>query len=89
MNRQAMTGAGAILAAAVGAMFLAGPALAQASGSAAPAQVKCMAGNSCKGQSACKSFDHSCKGQNSCKGNGFVMTPTAKACTDAGGHPAN
>jgi hypothetical protein len=28
--------------------------------------------NACKGQSACKSFQHQCKGMNSCKGQGFV-----------------
>ena len=48
--------------------------------------MKCVGGNSCKGQSACKGGDHSCKGQNSCKGQGFVTTSTAQDCTAKGGH---
>jgi len=45
---------GALLAAAVGAMFLTSPVYAQeSSGSRAQANVKCVGGNSCKGQSAC------------------------------------
>jgi hypothetical protein len=46
------------------------------------AKMKCMGANSCKGQSACKSFSHACKGQNSCKGQGFVEMSKAD-CTAA------
>jgi uncharacterized membrane protein len=75
---------GAVLATAVGLMFIAQPLLA--ADDSAAAQVKCVGGNSCKGQSSCQSASNSCKGQNSCKGKGWVMTPTASACTQAGGH---
>lgn len=81
---------GAILASAVAAMFIATAAMAQdSSSSAASASVKCVAANACKGQGACKSADNSCKGQNACKGKGFVMMPSADACTKSGGHPAS
>jgi hypothetical protein len=49
-------------------------------------QVKCVGGNSCSGQSACKTASSSCKGQNSCKGKGWISTADAKACTTVGGH---
>ena len=85
MDRKKLTGA--VLAAAVGAMFLTTPLFAQeSSGSSSQAKVKCVGGNSCKGQSSCKGGNHSCKGLNSCKGQGFVMTSTAQECTDKGGH---
>ena len=48
---------------------------------AASAEVTCAGGNSCKGQSACKSGTSSCKGQNACKGQGFVNTSTSFECT--------
>jgi hypothetical protein len=68
-------------------MFMARPLLAQeSSGSPQPAQVKCLAGNDCKGKSSCKSAQNDCKGQNSCKSKGFVMTSSVKECTDKGGH---
>jgi hypothetical protein len=84
MNKGKFTGVA--LAAAVALMFV-GNAMADDSpaGSAASAQVKCVGGNACKGQSACKSAQSSCKGQNACKGKGFVMSSTEKDCTDAGG----
>jgi uncharacterized membrane protein len=80
---------GAVLAAAVGAMFAATPVLAQSSSgnSAGQANVRCVGGNSCKGQSSCKSASNACMGQNSCKGKGWVMATSAKACTDKGGKP--
>jgi hypothetical protein len=83
---------GAILASAVGALFIAGAAFAQDSAPSSGAQaqassVKCMGANACKGQSACKSADNSCKGQNACKGKGFVATSSQDACTQKGGHP--
>lgn len=87
MDRKTLTGA--VLAAAVGAVFLTTPAFAQspAGDSTAPASVKCAGGNSCKGQSSCKSASNSCMGQNSCKGKGWVTTTSAKECTDLGGKP--
>jgi hypothetical protein len=59
----------------------------QAADSSTTAKVKCVGGNSCKGQSACKGASSDCKGQNACKGKGYVMTPSAKECVAAGGKP--
>jgi hypothetical protein len=85
MDKKALTGA--VLAAAVSAIFLTAPVFAQdSSGNSSQANVKCVGGNSCKGQSSCKGGNHSCKGLNSCKGQGFVNTSTAQECTDKGGH---
>ncbi len=77
--------AGAVLAAAVAFTFVGTAAMAADSDSAP--QVKCVGGNSCKGQSACKSAASDCKGQNSCKGKGFVMTSSIKECKTDGGKP--
>lgn len=90
MNGKTLSGA--VLAAAVGAIFLANPAFAQNSnpsgGGSSASQVKCIGGNSCKGQSSCASATNSCMGQNSCKGKGWINTASVKECTDKGGHPA-
>jgi hypothetical protein len=80
MNTTKLTGA--VLAAAVGLLFVAQPLLADDN---TAAQVKCVGGNSCKGLSSCKSASSSCKGQNSCKGKGWVMTSSADECTQKGG----
>ncbi len=86
MDRKGLTGA--ILAAAVGAIFLTTPVFAQSSStSSTHAKVKCVGANSCKGQSACKGVSNSCKGQNACKGQGFTKTSSADECTAKGGHP--
>jgi hypothetical protein len=86
MNRKTLTGA--ILATAVGAMFLTTPAFAQDSSSgSSQATVKCIGGNSCKAQSSCKGASNSCKGKNGCKGQGFTMTSSVEECTSKGGHP--
>lgn len=87
MDRKTITGA--VLAAAVGAMFLTTPVFAQSSSgnSATGGNVKCVGGNSCKGQSSCKSASNGCMGQNSCKGKGWVTATSAKVCTDKGGKP--
>jgi uncharacterized membrane protein len=87
MDRKTVTGA--VLAAAVGAMFLTTPVFAQSSSgsSTSGANVKCIGGNSCKGQSSCKTASSGCAGQNSCKGKGWVTTASAKVCTDKGGKP--
>jgi hypothetical protein len=78
--------AGVALATAVALMFV-GNAMADdtSSSGAAASQVKCVGGNACKGQSACKAAESSCKGQNACKGKGFVMSQSEKDCTAAGG----
>lgn len=77
---------GAALATAVALMFVGNALAADSSSSgASSAQVKCVGGNACKGQSACKSAASSCKGQNACKGKGFVMTDNDAACKKAGG----
>jgi hypothetical protein len=86
---------GAVLATAVGLLFMANVALAQEGGStggtapsAQTAKVKCLGANSCKGQSSCKSAQNDCKGQNACKGKGFIHTSSAEECTQKGGMPA-
>ena len=85
MRKSALSGA--MLATAVALMFT-GSAIAADStpSSSVAATVKCIGGNSCKGQSACKSATNSCMGQNSCKGKGYVMTTSAKQCAKQGGH---
>jgi hypothetical protein len=78
---------GAMLAAAVAVAFMASPVSAEdPSSSTKPTMVACLGGNSCKGQSMCKSFNHECQGMNSCKGKGFVMM-TDKECKTKGGKP--
>ncbi len=77
---------GAALATVVAFMFVGNAFAADSSSSgAASSQVKCVGGNACKGQSACKSASSSCKGQNACKGKGYVMSSSEKDCTAAGG----
>ena len=75
---------GATLAAAAATLFLAGSVMSAVSTPANAAQGKCMAGNACKGQSACKGGANSCKGMNACKGQGFAMMSEAK-CKATGG----
>lgn len=77
---------GAMLAAAVAVAFMANPVCAEDSSpkDQKPTYVACLGGNSCKGQSMCKSFNHECQGMNSCKGKGFVML-TDKECKSKGG----
>jgi uncharacterized membrane protein len=78
---------GAVLAATVALLVANAPARADDSSSGVQSQVKCLGGNSCKGQSACKTEASSCAGQNACKGKGWVMSSSDKACTTAGGKP--
>jgi uncharacterized membrane protein len=86
MKKVAMTGT--MLATSVALMFLATPVRAADNPSASgTSQVKCLGGNSCKGQSACKTEAHGCAGQNSCKGKGWVLMSSAKECKAAGGQP--
>lgn len=84
MKKATLTGA--VLATAV-ALMLSGTIATAADDSGSAPQVKCMAGNSCKGQSACKTAANDCKGQNGCKGKGFVMTSSIKECKANGGKP--
>lgn len=51
---------------------------------ASDAAGKCVGGNSCKGQSLCKTASSACAGHNACKGQGFVMSSKAD-CDAAGG----
>jgi hypothetical protein len=74
---------GATLAAAAATLFLAGSVVSTVSTPANAAQGKCMAGNACKGQSACKGSANACKGQNACKGTGFSMA-SEKQCAAMG-----
>src|SRR5436305_1065692 len=66
---------GATLAAAAATLFLAGSVVSTVSTPANAAQSKCMAGNACKGQSACKGAPNACKCQNACRGEAFTATP--------------
>jgi hypothetical protein len=75
---------GATIAAAAATLFLAGAVVSTVSTPAQAAMGKCMAGNACKGQSACKGASNSCKGLNACKGQGFSMT-SPKKCASIGG----
>ena len=75
---------GATLAVAAATLFLAGSVVSTTSTPANAAMGKCMAGNACKGQSACKGGANSCKGLNACKGTGFSMS-TEKQCAKLGG----
>jgi hypothetical protein len=60
-----------VVGAAVGARFLTAAVFAQdSSGNSSQANVKCIAGDSCKGPSSCEGETHSCTGQDSCKGWG-------------------
>jgi hypothetical protein len=77
---------GLTLAAAAAAIFAATPVVANAAShaSAEQAQGQCVGGNSCKGQSACKTAASDCQGQNACKGQGFTQSNKAE-CDEAGG----
>ena len=63
---------GATLAAAAATLFLAGSVVSTVSTPANAAQGKCMAGNACKGQSACKGAANSCKGHERLQGPGLL-----------------
>ena len=76
---------GTAIAAAAATLFLAGSVVSTVSTPANAAQGKCMAGNACKGQSACKGSANSCKGQNACKGQGWTETTDVASCTAQGG----
>lgn len=77
------------MATAAALAFIANPARAEDSsfsnqGKQQQTLVACLGANSCKGQSACKSFNHDCQAMNSCKGKGFVLI-TEDQCKQKGG----
>ncbi|MGH7898874.1 MAG: BufA2 family periplasmic bufferin-type metallophore [Candidatus Binatia bacterium] len=77
---------GALLAATVASLFLAGSAAAaEDHGKKEEAGVKCTGVNACKGKGACAGAGHSCGGKNECKGKGMTKVSSAKECTDKGG----
>jgi uncharacterized membrane protein len=86
--RKGSIAGGAALATAVALMFMSTTVVAgtDTSGAAGAAKVKCVGGNSCKGQSECKSAQSDCMGKNSCKGKGYVSVDSEKQCVSMGGH---
>lgn len=77
---------GAIVAAAVAGLFVAGQASAEekkadAGKKAEEAKVCCEGSNACKGKGACHGKDNACAGKNGCKGKGWVKADNAEACT--------
>jgi RNA polymerase sigma-70 factor (ECF subfamily) len=62
-----------VLAAAAGALFLAGAAAPAAADDAKDGEIKCEGVNSCKGHGACATLWNECGGKNECKGKGFVL----------------
>lgn len=76
---------GAVIAAAVAGLFMAGRAIAGDQAGGHDAKVCCSGGNACKGKGACKGQDNSCSGKNGCKGKGWVKMEGADACTKASG----
>src|SRR2546428_13407153 len=75
---------GATLAAAAATLFLASSVVSTVSTPANAATGKGMAGNACKGQSACKGAGNAGKGPNACKGQGFSATATKKGAAPTG-----
>jgi hypothetical protein len=75
---------GAVIAAAVAAIFVAKGAGAQAYRQGLAARVHCEGANACKGQSECKSDRNACSGKNDCKGKGWIAT-SAEECQAKGG----
>jgi hypothetical protein len=86
MDKLKMTGA--LLATAVGVLFITQPVVADNSQTMGQGtQVKCVGANACKGQSECATKASSCKGQNACKGKGWISTSSAQQCQQRGGQP--
>ncbi|PIR24633.1 MAG: hypothetical protein COX62_00085 [Deltaproteobacteria bacterium CG_4_10_14_0_2_um_filter_43_8] len=84
MNKRTLKGA--MVAAAVAGLFIAGAANADSAPKAEKADmVKCMGANACKGHSACKTAGNACAGQNGCGGKGFIKTATEAECVEKGG----
>jgi uncharacterized membrane protein len=76
---------GALIAATVAGLFLAGSAVAAEEGKSEAKSVKCSGVNACKGHGACAGAGHDCAGKNACKGQGWEKVSSAKECTDKGG----
>lgn len=76
---------GALIAAAVAGLFVAGSAMAADDGKSEAKTVKCSGTNACKGHGACAGAGHECAGKNACKGQGWEKTSSAKECMDKGG----
>jgi uncharacterized membrane protein len=77
---------GALIAATVAGLFLAGSALAADEGKSEPnAGIKCSGINACKGHGACAGAGHDCAGKNACKGQGWEKVASPDECTDKGG----
>ena len=78
---------GAIIAAAVGSLFVARAALADVhhDGEAKEAKkVHCHGVNECKGHGKCGTATHDCAGKNACKGKGWISL-SADECKGRGG----
>jgi uncharacterized membrane protein len=78
---------GAMLAAAVAALFAANGAIAADEPAKEGKQVSCEGINACKGQGACAGAGHACGGQNGCKGQGVTKT-SEEDCKAKGGKVA-
>ena len=80
---------GALIAATVAGLFVAGSAMAGDAAKKDEAKsVKCVGSNACKGKGACGGAGHDCGGKNACKGQGWESTSSEKECTDKGGKVA-
>ena len=71
---------GSVLAITAAALFATAPVNVSASSE----QGVCYGGNSCRGQSECKTGSNTCMGTNQCKGQGFKKMTRAQ-CDEAGG----
>jgi len=79
------TAKGIALAAAAATMFITGVAVSHAQDDGNNlVKIRCFGGNTCKGQSACKTSTNECKGHNACKGQGFEFRGMG-SCTDKAG----
>ncbi len=76
---------GFVVAAAAAALFASGTVATLSTSVHADEGVKCVGANACKGMSACATAGNKCSGQNACQGQGFITTPDAAACEEAGG----
>ncbi len=86
MLRETMKGA--VVTAAVFALFSAGGARAgekMEKTKMGEKPVQCAGINACKGQGSCAGADNACKGQNACKGMGWAEAKSAEACAAKGG----
>lgn len=72
---------GALVASAVAGMFVVvGCGAPTTNTNTSTKTFKCEGGNSCKGQSECKTATHDCAGKGDCKGTGWVMTKDQAEC---------